>query len=732
MSDPKIKVAVLGGGVGAITTAFYLTSTEALRARYEVTIYQMGWRIGGKGASGRNRDAGDRIEEHGLHIWMGFYENAFRAMRAAYAEANRPASMPIRTIDEAFKPHSYIVLEEKLTDGSPWLPWSFDFPTNTDVPGTGRELPSVLAYVEMIAQWMMRLWLASPIARDLDAAAHSAFEALPDWLEFALVNLFRTAQAQVDDFFRDIQFIPDSTKQTLLLLERLVRLASSVAGRDPMQQNAFEVNILVALVRAFMRLAWRLLESRVDTSFDAYQLWVSLNLGGSVLCGILTSGIAYQGWDSIDHLELRDWLRQNGANDVTINSAPLRGVYDLAFAYQDGEIAQARFAAGTAMRGMLRMMLTYKGAIFFKMQAGMGDIVFAPFYEVLRQRGVKFEFFHRINNLELTPSKTAIAAITGTKQVRLADPSRPYEPLYTTPDGLPCWPSEPLYDQIHDGAALKASGVNLESAWSPAWRDASPFRLEQGKDFDLVVLGIAVGAFPHVCPELIAANSRFRKMVEKVLTVDTLAVQLWLKPDLEQLGWERPPGITEHPVLGSFVEPIDTWADMNQLIKREFWPSGLEPGSIAYFCGPFQGRQPVPPFSDHAYPAQELAVVRAMTVEFLNRDVRSLWPRTVGAGNQFAWDDLIDPQGRTGEARLDAQYIRVNVDPSERYVLSVPKSTFYRLKPGDSGFSNLTLAGDWTYNTVNAGCVEAAVSSGMAASRAICGVPAVIFGEFDH
>ena len=35
----------------------------------------------------------DRIEEHGLHLWMGFYENAFRLMRECYAEAGRdPAS----------------------------------------------------------------------------------------------------------------------------------------------------------------------------------------------------------------------------------------------------------------------------------------------------------------------------------------------------------------------------------------------------------------------------------------------------------------------------------------------------------------------------------------------------------------------------------------------------------------------------------------------------------------
>jgi uncharacterized protein with NAD-binding domain and iron-sulfur cluster len=381
---------------------------------------------------------------------------------------------------------------------------------------------------------------------------------------------------------------------------------------------------------------------------------------------------------------------------------------------------------------MLRMMLTYKGAIFYKMEAGMGDIVFAPFYEVLRKRGVAFKFFHRIDKLELTPNQSAIARIKGTRQVKLVDESKEYEPLFSTPDHLPCWPSEPDYSQIVDGAALKASGINLESSWSPAWKDETPFELEFGKDFDIVVLGISIASFPYLCKELMDANSRFRKMVEKVRTVNTQAMQLWLKPDLNQLGWTRPPGISEHPVLGSFVEPIDTWADMHQLLPREFWPPGKEPGSIAYFCGPYQGEWPIPPFSDHGYPARELDRYRTMAINFLDRDVRSLWPRTTSVSGGFEWDDLVDTRERSGVDRFNAQYIRVNVDPSERYVLSVPKSTFYRLKPGDSGFANLVLAGDWTYNVVNAGCVEAAVSSGMAAARFICGYPAEITGEFDR
>lgn len=731
MSDPKIKVAVLGGGVGSMVTAFYLTSTPALRARYDVTVYQMGWRVGGKGASGRNRAAADRIEEHGLHIWMGFYENAFRAMKAAYAEADRPASVPIRTVDEAFKKHSYIVLEERLNDSSPWFPWEFDFPTNDDEPGQGHALPSVVGYAQLLVQWMLKFWLQSPLAKELEEAAVDAFEALPDWLENAISDVVEAGQESLYEFFKLIGFNSNASLRVASMLERILRLFSALSS-DPSGHNARDHQIIVALIRAFMRLAWRLLKGRVDHSIEAHKLWVALNLAGSAACGILADGIAYQGWDSIDDLELREWLGQHGANQTTLDSAPLRGVYDLVFGYVAGKVNNPQFAAGTAMRGMLRMLLTYKGAIFFKMQAGMGDIVFSPLYESLVKRGVSFKFFHRIDRLELSADKASVLRIHGTRQVKLVDETHGYEPQFTTPDGLPCWPSEPLYDQIVDGAALKASGINLESSWSKPWKDETPFSLEFGKDFDTIVLGISVAALPYMAKELVDANSRFRKMTEKLLTVNTLAVQLWLKPTLEGLGWERGIVTKEHPVLGAFVEPIDTWADMNQLLPREFWPPGHEPRSIAYFCGPYDGKEPIPPFSEHGYPAAERARLRGMAVDFLNKDVRAIWPRTTSVSDQFEWDDLVDPSEQSGEARLDSQYIRVNVDPTERYVLSVPKSTFYRLKPGDSGFSNVILAGDWTYNAVNAGCVEAAVTSGMAASRAICGVPAEIIGEFER
>jgi hypothetical protein len=46
--------------------------------------------------------------------------------------------------------------------------------------------------------------------------------------------------------------------------------------------------------------------------------------------------------------------------------------------------------------------------------------------------------------------------------------------------------------------------------------------------------------------------------------------------------------------------------------------------------------------------------------------------------------------GRRGST---SQYVRANIDPSERYVLSVPGTVHLRLESGNSGFANLFLAG---------------------------------------
>jgi uncharacterized protein with NAD-binding domain and iron-sulfur cluster len=90
----KKKVLILGGGVGAMTAAFELTRAPSWKDNFDITICQMGWRLGGKGASGRDLNNRARIEEHGLHLWFGFYENAFELIRLAYEEVNRLGLTP--------------------------------------------------------------------------------------------------------------------------------------------------------------------------------------------------------------------------------------------------------------------------------------------------------------------------------------------------------------------------------------------------------------------------------------------------------------------------------------------------------------------------------------------------------------------------------------------------------------------------------------------------------------
>ncbi len=118
MGERRIKVAVLGGGCGAIAAAFELTRTPELRARYEVTVYQQGWRLGGKGASGRNAAVAQRIQEHGLHAFLGFYENAFTLMREAYAEWEKAPDNPFQSWTDAFKPQRQLSLEEWVPAGA--------------------------------------------------------------------------------------------------------------------------------------------------------------------------------------------------------------------------------------------------------------------------------------------------------------------------------------------------------------------------------------------------------------------------------------------------------------------------------------------------------------------------------------------------------------------------------------------------------------------------------------
>ena len=98
-SAPK-RVAIVGGGCAGMSAAWQLSRQPG----YVIDVYESSWRLGGKAASVRDKDG--RILDHGLHVWLGFYENAFRMMRECYAEVGERSLGPLthRSFDEAFLP----------------------------------------------------------------------------------------------------------------------------------------------------------------------------------------------------------------------------------------------------------------------------------------------------------------------------------------------------------------------------------------------------------------------------------------------------------------------------------------------------------------------------------------------------------------------------------------------------------------------------------------------------
>ncbi|HVW25018.1 MAG TPA: NAD(P)-binding protein [Polyangiaceae bacterium] len=706
-----IKVAVLGGGAASLTTAFELTSPEH-SGKYEVTVYQMGFRLGGKGASGRNAAEHDRIEEHGLHLWMGFYDNAFRLMQKAYGELGR-TSGPLKTWRDAFKQHDDVVLMEPVAGKN--MQWTLRFPQNGLTPGEGEE-PALWELTRAILHLMHDIWLGSP-CRTLGAGQPTP--AVPAEVDAsvrgAAVRGYAPRPLRSGGLLARLRgAILPGVEALEHPVGALIASAHSIASSIPHDQKPgdAETRALVWLIQKAMELLYRFIGDQAAVNFDARRLWVSVNLCGAAACGILQDGLLDQGYAAIEHLDLRQWLQQNGANAMTLASSPIRTVYDLVFGFAGGDVGKPSLAAGTGLRGGMRLLFDYKGSIFYKMQAGMGDTVFTPLYQVLARRGVKFRFFHRVDALRVNPSTKLVDAIDIKEQVLLKRDE--YEPLVDV-GGLPCWPSAPLYDQIRSGDALARSGINLESAWSPPFEDERPKRLERGRDFDHVVLGISLGAFPYIARELAENSAAFAAMVENVKTVQTCACQLWFGPSLRELGFSNPELGDEAPLVGGLTEPLDTWADMSQLLPRESWPAD-GPRNVAYLCGPLDEPTPVPPFSDHDFPARELARLDGIIVPFLDKQMAALWPKVIGAGG-FDWNALVGTG--SGPARLRSQYRRVNIDPSERYVLSVPGSSRFRLSADGSGFANVFLAGDWTKCGLDAGCVEAAVTSGMLAARAL-------------
>lgn len=646
--------------MAALAAAWRLTEAGWRDRFASVTVYQRGHRLGGKGASSRGPNG--RIEEHGLHVWLGSYENAFALLRACYAELDRATTdptAPITTWEDALIPSDELGMADSTTGA--WLVWPGRFSRNSELPGepdaTGREL-TVIGFIERALALVLDF--AESLAETADAGAPMSIDAVRQGILSALALLTGPAAPESD--------------ATPWLRRALDTSADALAHELPPEHRRF---------------------------------WLLCSLLAATVRGLIDDNLVTdpRGFRAINDEEYGAWLLRHGVHPDVLDFPLVRGMYDMVFGYEAGDVERPSFAAGLAVLYTGVALFQYKGSFFWKMTAGMGDVVIAPLYQVLQRRGVTFEFFHRVDQLHLDESRQHIEAITVGRQVRLAEGRSHYDPLIRV-HGLPVFPAAPLADQLAAGSHVE----DLETHFGDR-HDAETRVLRRGVDFDQVVLATSIGMVALITDDLVEHNPDWRDMVSHIKTVATQAFQVWIRPSEAALGWARP-GVT----TSGYLPPFDTWASMSQTLWAEDWPADDEPATVAYFCGALDAEWPPADPSDYAIACRER--VLANGVDHLDRHVGLFLPGAV-TDDGFDWTLLCGAGNHVGATALSTQHVSVNIDPSDRYVLSTPGSDRYRLRPDESGYDNLVLAGDWTDCGMNAGCIEAAVMSGLQAANAL-------------
>jgi uncharacterized protein with NAD-binding domain and iron-sulfur cluster len=695
---PKQRVAILGGGMAALSAAYQLSLTPELRDAYGVTVYTLGWRLGGKCATGRDRLG--RICEHGLHFWFGCYENSFAMLREVYAAWRPPVDCKVRGWNEALRPQDFTPLGA-VDAGKPAY-WPLTWPLMGGTPGDGGLYPKLWEIVEGLvgvledvienSEELRSLVLDGRLVDPNDVAVGAARPAsIAGVPPYGLAEVATAARQWIRRALADVERL---TEEALGPIRRLLAALRDHRAGGPTTDPASEL----------------------------------LHIGAAFTIGVFEDVfLERKTYEQLCDVDFRDWLTGHGADpDVLRTSTFLRAFYDTVMQYEDGDPKRPSMAASAAIVTLVRLGCTTKGAMMWELQAGMGEVIVAPIYEVLRDRGVRFMFFRRVDRLELSRDHARVERIHLARQADLIGSE--YLPTISL-KGLVCWPSEPDWDQLKDGGRLRAAGVNFESHWCN-WPPAGVETLELGEHFDQVVLAIPLGVFKRLnaesslADELIAANPGFKAMTEHIGLIPTMATQIWCDLDLRALGWE-----VEKPAAVGGPEPLSVWADMSQSLPFEPWSGAAQPGSVQYFCGPLSTKLYAQPSTDCAVPEQAANAAHDTAVTWLERYARTFLPATTDAKGRIDWRFLHASPGAVGLARFDEQFWRANVDPSECCPGSFAGSTQYRLPADGSGFPNLFLAGCWVRTGLDTTCVESAIMAGMQAARAISGSPKVVWGE---
>lgn len=733
MARKTEKVIILGGGVGALSAAVGLVEVNKKRQThgateplYDIHIYQRGWRLGGKCASGRNATFGQRIEEHGLHIWAGFYESAFSIMRTVLADI-APEQGQEDLLYKLFRRQDMVLFRDKGIQSSLacWPLWfepnendKMAFPGAQGLFESRPPMPSNITILKRIFDLlyvpfkaMTAHWLASDVAAD---------------------RVWDTLESDQQNRLREmIKRASSADGESNLMHSLLLQTTDPLTTPPSTMLKDLEV-VLGVICWLCRECASR--RDKTELSPDLQMINDLIELVGVVILQMIRYAVlSHNGAEivtdfaKVDHLEIIDFVAENDPH--LRNSPVLEAFFDYAFAFRHGAtgyptgVQRPTGSACSVLEGSVQLLAGYREGFFFKGRYGMGDLLCTPIYKYLKKHGVTVHFFHNVTELLPSADGRNVETIHIDQQVAFNEGG--YEPQVVVAN-FKCWPSEPIWDNLPKDTPRN---VEYESIYGPQPTPHDQLTLTHGAKgddgFDHVVFGISAGSLKQLCPKMFDQKIEWQKTIWNLKTTRTKAFQLWFDKDLGELNPDFSLAAGGYkfgcdsdkigPIVALLPEPFDTYSDMSQTLSQEDWgPNG--PKNVAYFCSAM-GDESITGIEND--PEIAKLAVFAEAIEWFETEGPVLFPGAFDSDGTMKPGSLhLEP--KQGDDAFVQQYFRANLDPSERYVLSPPNNLSYRLEAGDTTYDNLTFAGDWTkVANMNAGCVECAAMSGLDAAAAV-------------
>ncbi|MFO0609987.1 MAG: NAD(P)-binding protein [Polyangiales bacterium] len=688
MADTK-RVCILGSGPSALSAAFRLSAPE-LRGAFDITVYQVGWRSGGLCAGGRVAPE-YWVNQNGTHYLFGCYAEALYVLRTCCEELIAHGDLRFGPFEQQVISRPLIVMMDRFK--GEWEKWCWTFPPRAGTPGVHRPdfgpVDIFTVAMSRLVRWTQSARFAEDIlGPDPPLLERAAFEA-----EMAVTS---------------------AAGEGLLELIERVELEGGV--------GAILCGLLVAALEVLRGLFGVMLRGRAEDNLNARHAWMLIDFALSAAIGALRAeAVGPELVERLDDVDLKQWLRDAGADESTVDSPLINLWYDAMGAFVGGDPSQPLCATGASLSCLGQILLNYVGEVSYQLRYEVGDTLVGPVFAALKRRGVKFAYFHRAWELvpEYVPAAGAyrVARVVLERQAELTcgDPLG-YDPFIyplrarTPPDERPMWPDVPNADQL--AKVYAPPGSELDRFYCP--RSGPDVVLEHGRDYDLLVCGMSGPTLRWYAKPLGAVNDRWRDLLAHTRAVETQGLRLWFYGDLKAVGWTE-----GAPVLSGYAIPFATWEDPSEVIATELWPAPV-PKTCAHLFGPlsFNPDWPDPTEVDAGslYLQAQQARAQAAANGWLLEHTRGLWPGVclLGGGainpQDCARPAAIAPEDGPGQARA-------NAGPDQAYFWLYPGTWKYRLSPAERCFEDFYAVGDWTKTSFPCGSLEGAMLSGaMAAS----------------